>query len=204
VRPAALALVLYATFLIVAFGLRALVQYRRTGDHGLRGLAHGDPSEWMASGLLVSGVVLIGVSPIADLLGLVRSTEWSGGSWLQGIGFGLCVFGAALVVVSQHQMGNSWRVGLDPGETTALMTGGLFAVVRNPIFTGVLLATVGFFLMLPNVMSAAASLCIFLGLELQVRWIEEPYLTRIHGARYLSYAREVGRFAPGIGRIDRT
>ena len=198
---AAFALALYVTFLTVVFGLRALVQYRRTGDHGIRGLAHARLSEWMASGLLVGGVALTGMAPLADLLGLVRSLPWTGGSWLQGAGFGLSLVGAVLVVVSQYQMGNSWRVGLNPRETTVLMTQGLFAVVRNPIFTGVLLADAGFFLMVPNTVSAVAFACVCLGLEMQVRWIEEPYLTRIHGARYISYAREVGRFAPGVGRL---
>jgi protein-S-isoprenylcysteine O-methyltransferase Ste14 len=199
---AVFALVVYVTFLTVVFGIRALVQYRRTGDHGIRTLAHARPSEWMASGLLVSGVALMGTAPIADLLGIVPLSSWTGATWLQGIGFGLSLMGAVLVVVSQYQMGHSWRVGVDPAETTVLMTDGLFAVVRNPIFGGVFLATVGFFLMLPSAVSAAASVCVFLGLEMQVRWIEEPYLARVHAQSYVSYARSVGRFVPGIGRID--
>ena len=199
---AVLALVVYVTFLAIVFMLRAWVQYRRTGDHGIRGLAHARPSEWMASGLIVSGVVLAGMAPVADLLGVVRSSSETGGSWLQGTGFGLSLFGAALVVVAQYQMGNSWRVGVDPRETTELMTDGLFAKVRNPIFTGVLLATAGFFAMVPNAVSAVASVCVVLGLQMQVRWIEEPYLTRIHGDRYVSYARAVGRFVPGVGRFE--
>jgi hypothetical protein len=33
-----------------------------------------------------------------------------------------------------------------------------------------------------------------------VRCVEEPYLIRVHGDAYRSYARAVGRFLPGIGR----
>jgi protein-S-isoprenylcysteine O-methyltransferase Ste14 len=40
-----------------------------------------------------------------------------------------------MTMVSQYQMGNSWRVGVDPHETTELVSRGLFTVVRNPIFT---------------------------------------------------------------------
>jgi len=112
----------------------------------------------------------------------------------------LGVLGAAVVIVSQYQMGNSWRVGLDPRERTQLMTSGLFAVVRNPIFSGVLLATAGLLLMVPSPISVAAVVCVFLGLEMQVRWIEEPYLARTHGPAYGSYARAVGRFVPGVGK----
>lgn len=38
------------------------------------------------------------------------------------------------------------------------------------------------------------------GLELQVRFVEEPYLLRTH-ATYASYASRVGRFLPGLGRL---
>jgi protein-S-isoprenylcysteine O-methyltransferase Ste14 len=38
-------------------------------------------------------------------------------------------------------------------------------------------------------------------LELHVRLIEEPYLQRVHGAQYATYAARVGRFIPGIGRL---
>ena len=42
---------------------------------------------------------------------------------------------------------------------------------------------------------------IALGLELQVRSVEEPYLLRTHGDAYRAYASRVGRFVPGIGRL---
>jgi protein-S-isoprenylcysteine O-methyltransferase Ste14 len=40
-----------------------------------------------------------------------------------------------------------------------------------------------------------------LGIEMQVRAVEEPYLKRIHGEAYLHYAKRVGRFVPGFGRL---
>ena len=44
---------------------------------------------------------------------------------------------APLTVLAQLQMGASWRVGIDD-RPTELVTGGLFRVVRNPIFTALL------------------------------------------------------------------
>ena len=98
-------------------------------------------------------------------------------------------------------MGDSWRVGIDLGESTPLITSGIFGVIRNPIFTGTLLATAGLLLLVPNYFSVAAFLALLVGLEMQVRWVEEPYLERVHGAGYRSYARIAGRFLPGIGRL---
>jgi protein-S-isoprenylcysteine O-methyltransferase Ste14 len=38
-------------------------------------------------------------------------------------------------------------------------------------------------------------------IELQVRVVEEPHLLRTHGQAYEDWAREVGRFVPGVGRL---
>jgi protein-S-isoprenylcysteine O-methyltransferase Ste14 len=39
-------------------------------------------------------------------------------------------------------------------------------------------------------------------LELQVRVVEEPYLLRTQDEPYAAYASRVGRFVPGVGRIE--
>lgn len=44
---------------------------------------------------------------------------------------------------------------------------------------------------------------IIIGSQLQVRLIEEPYLTATHGQAYRDYCEAVDRFLPGIGRIRR-
>jgi protein-S-isoprenylcysteine O-methyltransferase Ste14 len=73
--------------------------------------------------------------------------------------------------------------------------------VRNPIFTFMMVATVGAALLLPTWTMAAALVSVLLGLELQVRFVEERYLRRVHGADYAIYAAHVGRFLPWIGRL---
>jgi protein-S-isoprenylcysteine O-methyltransferase Ste14 len=111
------------------------------------------------------------------------------------------IVGMAVVIAAQYQMGNSWRIGVEPRETTPLITVGLFGIVRNPIFSGMLLATAGMLTMVPNLISAVAFGSLFVGLQMQVRLIEEPHLVRVHGNQYLSYAGLVGRFLPWIGRL---
>lgn len=55
--------------------------------------------------------------------------------------------------------------------------------------------------MVPNVPALLAAALTILGIEIQVRAVEEPYLKRTHGASYVSYAENVGRFVPGVGRL---
>jgi len=196
----ALALLAYLMFVMVAFGWRSWWQYRSTGDLGVR-LPEGTGVDRLASLLLVAGVLL---APLACVL-----------AWLDPAGperpfarpvahaLGLAAFGLgfALTVLAQLQMGESWRIGVSPEERTALVTDGLFGQVRNPIFSAMLVALVGLVLLVPHWASALALGCGWLGIELQVRLIEEPYLLRTHADLYRDYARSVGRFVPGLGRL---
>lgn len=99
-------------------------------------------------------------------------------------------------------MGSAWRIGVREDERTQLVTGGPFTVVRNPIFSCMLLTATGLVVLLPNVLSVAALACLLAAVELQVRFVEEPYLLHTHGQCYRDYASRVGRFFPGFGRLD--
>jgi protein-S-isoprenylcysteine O-methyltransferase Ste14 len=63
-----------------------------------------------------------------------------------------------------------------------------------------LLAVIGLFLMSPSPLSLAAFVAALAGLELHVRFVEEPYHLRTHGDDYARYAARVGRFLPYVGR----
>jgi protein-S-isoprenylcysteine O-methyltransferase Ste14 len=194
------ALILYAVFLAVAFGWRSWMQYRRTGDHGFRGFSErASPFERLAGLLFTAALIAFFGAPVATLLGLLRCAELP--NWSSMLGLLLAIGGFALVLVAQHEMGASWRIGVGLSERTALVQDGLFAVVRNPIFSAISIFAVGLSLLVPNVLSVLGLLLGAIGLELQVRWIEEPYLLHTHGDAYAEYAQRVGRFLPGAGRL---
>lgn len=196
----ALALVLYVAFVAVAFGWRSWLQYRRTGDAGFRGFQPGAPPlERAAATLFVVGAGDCLLAPLGDLLGFLPAVGVS--PTVHAVGFVLMVAGFALTVAAQLQMGDAWRIGVDPAERTALVAHGLFAHVRNPIFTSMLLASLGLVLAVPNVLAVAGFLALVVAIQLQVRRIEEPHLTAAHGEAYRTYARHVGRFLPGLGRL---
>ncbi len=73
-------------------------------------------------------------------------------------------------------------------------------MVRNPIFTALVIAAIGLAMMVPNPISIAGVVMLIVVIELQVRFVEEPHLRRLHGDGYTDYARRVGRFVPGVGR----
>jgi len=196
---AKLALAAYLAFLAVAFGWRSWLQYRRTGDFGFRGFSR-DPIERVSSGLFVLGLGAGLLAPLAELLGWLGAPHEPSGLAI-ATGAALCGLGFALTVVAQLQMGASWRIGVDASERTALVRGGVFARIRNPIYAGMLLALLGMWLLVPNALAPAALVATAFGLELHVRRVEEPYLLRVHGDAYRRYAGRVGRFVPGLGRL---
>ena len=121
---------------------------------------------------------------------------------LHVIGIALAAAGGLAVFAAQLGMGESWRIGVSDEERTELITGGWFSLVRNPIYTAMIVGWTR--LRADRADLARASppwSTIALGLELQVRFVEEPYLQRTHGDAYRAYATRVGRFLPGIGRL---
>lgn len=172
---------------------RTVLQRIREDDSGWRGIS-GRPGSvaWWAGVLLAVSVFGLGLAPA---LAPPQSTV---GLWrvaVGGVGFGL---GFAFTTRAQIAMGRSWRIGVRTGEHTELRTDGPFRWCRNPVFTGMLATTAALALWVPWVLLPWALM--LLSLELQVRIVEEPHLLTSHGETYRDYARETGRFVPGLGR----
>ena len=194
------ALILYLVWAFLAFGWRTIYQRRRTGDSGLRLHAQPNTAQWWAKiGFAIA--ILVGVaSPLAAVAGLDNVTALDA-TWLHIAGIAVTLIGVLLTVAAQYSMGESWRIGVDPEERTELVTAGAFRLVRNPIFTAMLITATGFAMIIPNVISILGLGALFVALEVQVRLVEEPYLRTVQGDEYRAYAQSAGRFAPGIGRI---
>jgi steroid 5-alpha reductase family enzyme len=196
-----LALAFYAAFIAVAMLGRMWLQYRRTGDHGVRGFSSRPGSlAWFGGVLFGVGMVVALLAPVASLADAVSPWRPADTPAGHAAGVALALIGFAITIAGQLQMKDSWRIGVRESERTLLVRAGLFSLVRNPIYTGVLLLVAGLVGMVPNGLSVAAFGSTLLGVEIQVRRVEEPYLVRLHGESFLSYARAVGRFIPGIGR----
>lgn len=196
---AALALALYLVYLALAFGLRAWLQWRRSGDHGFRFGGFAASAAERAGGILFVIALVLGLAaPVCELLGALAALE---SLRAPAPGALLSLAGIAGTLHAQLAMGSSWRVGVDPSERTALRTDGPFQLVRNPIFSWMILTAAGLALLVPNAASLVALAALVVGIQIQVRLVEEPYLLRTHGEAYASWASRTGRFVPGIGRL---
>jgi protein-S-isoprenylcysteine O-methyltransferase Ste14 len=221
-HAADLALALFAAGVVTTFGVRSWVHRRRTGVSGFNGISGPVGSaDWWGGVTFVAALVLAAAGlTLASLGGPARgsaggSVGGSAGTWVgslvpapdgpaavRWVGLALVVAGFGVTLAAQSGMGASWRIGVDHAETTDLVTTGLFGVVRNPIFTAMGTALGGLTLMVPTAVTVAAFACLLVAVQLQVRVVEEPYLRATQGAAYTAYAARVGRFVPGIGRVE--
>lgn len=148
-------------------------------------------------GLLLAGLavwsVLCAVLP-PGRLGILQL-----GVACQVMGWLLFLGGLVITLVAQIQMGASWRIGIDD-RPTQLVTSGLFALSRNPIFASMYLSLAGVVLIAPAPWTLAGYALSLIVIALQVR-LEERNLVKLHGHAYTAYASRVGRFVPWLGKL---
>ncbi len=195
------ALALMGLYLVLAFGVRVAVALRTTGSTGIVNLGSAPAIEVLGGTLFGLGVLGGGINPLLAVLDVVEPWGELDTTAAHLAGLLTCAVGIAGTFAAQMAMGSSWRIGVDPGETTALVTGGVFRLCRNPIYTFMVISWIGFGLLVPTWLMLAAGIFLITGLETQVRLVEEPHLVRTHGESFLAYARRVGRFLPGLGRL---
>ena len=140
---------------------------------------------------LAAYVILQAVHP--DLGRYTGEIVWLSRPALRSIGWMALVIALIWTVVAQYQMGLSWRIGIDMQHQTALVTSGLFAVSRNPIFLAMRLSLFALVLVRPNAVTVAVWLVGDVLMQFQVR-LEEAYLLQRHGSAYAAYQAKVLRW----------
>ncbi len=115
-------------------------------------------------------------------------------SSLQIIGWVLLHTSLIWVFTAQLQISDSWRIGIDTNNKTALITKGLFFHLKKPpIFLGIMITNLGLFLVIPNAFTLLVAALSFSAIQTQVR-LEETFLKTSHGKTYDDYCQKVRRW----------
>lgn len=195
---AVVALVTYIVGGVVTIGWRLWWQWRRTGSTGFKGVSGNIGSaEWLGGAGFILGVLVTVAAPCLQLAGVVAPVFALRSLWIFGVV--IAVVGIAGTVYAQLVMGNSWRIGVDASKTTSLVRHGVFGLVRNPIYVAMFVFWLGGTLIAPNIVAIVGYVLLTVSIELQVRFVEEPYLLKVHGESYREYTGTVGRFVPRTG-----
>jgi protein-S-isoprenylcysteine O-methyltransferase Ste14 len=176
--------------LLLATVLTRVAMLRR---HGVRAMSFGkqDRTDFLIPPFAFLYFYLV----FADAFGwptMIRQTFFASAvvAWL-GVAF--CVAGLTLLFWSLVAFGRSFRVGIDDENPDKLVTGGLFARSRNPMYVAFWSVLLGQFLVFPNwllLVYLAAATWLF---NRQVRR-EEAYLAQRYGEQYTEYCRRVRRY----------
>ena len=112
------------------------------------------------------------------------------GAWA---GVALCGAGLLLLLLSLVSFGRSFRVGIDQQSPDKLVTTGVFALSRNPIYVAFGLVLLGQFLVFPNWIFLVYLIA---GIGLFHRQVlrEEESLRRQYGQPYVAYCAQVRRY----------
>lgn len=184
-------------YVAVAFVVPSVRIFARTGKNPITFVASDNAHDFIGRFFKI----------ILTLIAIVVVIHWIGGAayqyllpapylktiYIQLPGVLLCILSLGWTVIAQWQMGNSWRIGIDEQNQTNLVTTGLFSISRNPIFFGMQITLVGFFLLLPNAIMLLVVVCGFMLIQIQAR-LEEEFLLKQHGEIYAMYKTKVNRF----------
>jgi protein-S-isoprenylcysteine O-methyltransferase Ste14 len=183
-------------YLVVTFILPSVRVYKKTGINpvtfGKSDSAHDYIGFIMKllTGLLITAVLLFRVSDTAyEYLAPIKYLQYE---LIQYIGLFLVHASLVWIIIAQYNMKLSWRIGVDEKNKTDLITTGFFSLSRNPIFLGMILSTVGIFLIIPNVLTFFTMATTYIVIQIQIR-LEEEHLLKQHGTNYIEYKNKVRR-----------
>ena len=112
---------------------------------------------------------------------------------LRLLGLSLLAGGAVVYALAVLAMGASWRLGIDREHPGALVTDGVFACSRNPIYVGLALLTLGASLALGRLALLLLCAVFWIYFSFLVRR-EEAFLASQYGDAYRDYCTRVGRW----------
>jgi protein-S-isoprenylcysteine O-methyltransferase Ste14 len=145
---------------------------------------------WVRVGVIVVVVVLIR----SRLFGNPGSA--AGNPWLLGTGLAIFVAGLALAIWARVYIGSNWGMPMSRRAEHELVTTGPYGKIRHPIYSGIILGTVGTAIAVsPYWLYAAAILS---GYFLFSAVIEEHTMARLFPAAYLPYRRATRMLVPYV------
>lgn len=149
---------------------------------------------------MVSAHYALGVAYLwkPDVLDALRPFEALENGAAQTLGLVVGLVSLGLTGWAQATMGEAWKIGIDRKGVAELVKHGPFRWIRNPIYTGMMGASLGFFLLVPCDPSLVLVVLTVYALQLQAR-LEEDFLRDEHGDAYAAWVAITGRFLPRLG-----
>ena len=122
---------------------------------------------------------------------------WPAGLWPFWLGATVMVAGLLFAVWAREHLGSNWSSEVTIKQDHELITTGPYAVVRHPIYTGILAGFLGTAIALSQVRGFVVFVLIFLILWLKLR-MEEQLMHTQFGETYATYAHQTAALVPHV------
>ena len=119
--------------------------------------------------------------------------------FLDILGIALMIVGLAIVLIAFLGLGSALTATPIPLKSATLRTGGIYSVVRHPIYVGLLMAALGFTLAVGSIWQVFVLVLLGVFFAGKALW-EDRLLAEKHGAPWFDYADHVGGFWPHLRR----
>jgi len=106
--------------------------------------------------------------------------------------------GLVLLVASHRALGSRFALTAEPSADGPLVTAGVYARIRHPMYLAAMIVAVGNALTGLNLVLVATA-CAFLATLTERAVREDRLLARVYGERWREYAARTGFFWPGRG-----
>ncbi len=120
---------------------------------------------------------------------------WPGGLLPFWLGAGVTIAGLLFAVWAREHLGRNWSRSVTIKQGHELINTGPYAVVRHPIYTGILAGFLGMAIAISQVRGFLAFVLIFVALWLKLR-MEEQWMRAQFGGAYATYARQTAALVP--------
>lgn len=114
---------------------------------------------------------------------------------LQVIGLFLSTLGLAVALIARHRLGRNWSAGIDVKKNHELITTGIYGYVRHPIYTGMVLMSIGTMIIFPIYTTYIAFAFVFIIFYYKIKG-EEELMTKTFPKQYPAYKKRVKTLIP--------